>query len=1672
MLVHAVDRGGREESRAVWRRVDMATDYWSWHPTAGKPWVQPASMVQARPEAEAGAQSLPPPVESPDRPRVLFRLYGSINPEDDTETMDAHEYAVFCTDYADVMQKFASKCRLKQRQGKKYKELGDRVPTQEDYAAAKSLSDQAEVRRAGAEAYIADPEGAPAGAPPMVDELRTEFANDPPSCPHRLELLLRYAGHDVAQRSRLESMVGVAESPWSLGWSHKYALWFWHDPAPDDGSNGSTWLRPVRKSTLRRVLKARVKPHVSESVAQQTQAFNTIDQIQTSRELRAHITDPGPLLTDMLEREVVDEQMHGSASESERSPLDGNALPASTPSGIDAVSVVLGYDYRLRTNEERKYVAGAEERPLLSPSGLALDRDRNRLFVSEKHRVRALFLDSDAPAEVIAGFQGTDDGGQIAGFVDGEGGDARFNSPGALAFDPVTKLLYVADTGNHAIRAIEEKGNGWRVTTVVGTGFSGGFGGPAIEYCGRLLLHRPVSDIVDKAKELAVLTVGKKNMLPSEDQALLSKIQTTGFRQDALDGSDEGSLRPAVEWRASVEPLLKQQSLPEIDGKPIMLPAQIRGTIETTHNGQPRERMLAASEEGGRVQDIAPLTSDEVKRPIDVCIEIRGAKGLAESSIDGECRGYAAVITWGPGASSLIGKDGSGTDADGLRLLRQRMLHLKAGESGHPVGQKCKRWCTALAPGPDPVWNELLHVTVPHGERIDIVVDVWSAASLCSPQAIALSPAVGSDSSVHSNDQPEILIGCGDTQEPGSSDAQAEVGLCDAALSALGDEDARITRAVRKCKLADDEKSQLTARQADLKKEQEALVKRRRTALERSTAANSIRLFKLSASTHAGRNGILRNLVRGGEGIVDPCAIVVQSRASRRRYVVVEGCRHRLVELLPNGYFRPLGSLPENSSAACCTPSGDSMFTIDTCNVKRNGGLEELGRLRQAKFSWQWGEEKSSPPRVEWHHFDEADQSVIEQLHREYVSRQVGNAHIAQFTMAKDRIADLAAINVYRFVESYLKVLNRTSKARPVPTSPIVHLLRNYGAVPAGKMGRLIDFETMRAAIDSTIRRPISQYTRVAPRTSNGIAHITGVPTGDPIRGKVGGFFSEWVKVRWDDAERDKKIVALIVEHKKKDRHSVVSTKQLEVLDSRALRAEALKVKSQEFRRQLNDICSASLQNTPGADRARRDLMRRKAQATRGGANVDSSATTVDPLLRSPWIETSSLKVLMLSKDERNNLTAPVSWSESNEKNAPVLPQVGSPRPGQQHALPRKHTEDILGTVVSKISSPVERWLLRQIDAGTIPWLEPLAESPAAFREFARSLQTKTFQPGKTIIAGGHAGPADQMPMYILTAGEARATGKLDHTEYRYPPEETVMMYTTPGQTFGELAMLSDCSAEATQCIRAATVEAVQKCAVLVVSRASFVQFIQKHLVCMKCIRDHEPREYWGEYKDLKQQKRISRPSSRARSSGPPAAAQQTRNQSTGAHQQANKVRAKAVTKMWTSGPGGGGPVTALPADLNWRPVQRSDRCTMHVVRGSDQLPLRDPRAILPLDEKTLLVADRWIDEKTSMETGAIWKIRLDMLTLAEDLKVVADESLRTKFYARALDNYITSSAIFSRNEMLRSQIIKTTELLKSVGPEPGAGPQASEGTEATEDDNKEEAEGSDAARDAGAGAD
>lgn len=136
----------------------------------------------------------------------------------------------------------------------------------------------------------------------------------------------------------------------------------------------------------------------------------------------------------------------------------------------------------------------ADRARFADPWGVALPGDGSVLVADagDNNRIRRITL--DGRVETLAG--------GVEGFRDGTGAEARFHTPSGLALD-LAGNLYVADTGNHAIRKVTPDG---RVTTLAGTGQPGYrdgagadamFDGPmgvAVDASGRVLVADTYND--------------------------------------------------------------------------------------------------------------------------------------------------------------------------------------------------------------------------------------------------------------------------------------------------------------------------------------------------------------------------------------------------------------------------------------------------------------------------------------------------------------------------------------------------------------------------------------------------------------------------------------------------------------------------------------------------------------------------------------------------------------------------------------------------------------------------------------------------------------------------------------------------------------------------------------------------------------------------------------------------------------------------------------------------------------------------------------------------------------------------------------------------------------------------------------------------------------------------
>jgi sugar lactone lactonase YvrE len=135
---------------------------------------------------------------------------------------------------------------------------------------------------------------------------------------------------------------------------------------------------------------------------------------------------------------------------------DPHAGPAPTPFGWAAqLRLAAGDGVRGMRN------GPATQARFDDPYGVAMAAD-GTLYVADagdNNRIRR--IGSDDTVTTLAGFE--------EGFADGDGTMARLNTPSGLALDRAGNL-YVADTGNHAIRKITPLG---MVSTVAGTGVAG-----------------------------------------------------------------------------------------------------------------------------------------------------------------------------------------------------------------------------------------------------------------------------------------------------------------------------------------------------------------------------------------------------------------------------------------------------------------------------------------------------------------------------------------------------------------------------------------------------------------------------------------------------------------------------------------------------------------------------------------------------------------------------------------------------------------------------------------------------------------------------------------------------------------------------------------------------------------------------------------------------------------------------------------------------------------------------------------------------------------------------------------------------------------------------------------------------------------------------------------------
>ncbi|MCK6509627.1 hypothetical protein L6R29_06650 [Myxococcota bacterium] len=153
------------------------------------------------------------------------------------------------------------------------------------------------------------------------------------------------------------------------------------------------------------------------------------------------------------------------------------------------------------------------------PEDLAFDSKGN-LYIADTGNHAIRMIDLQGNVKTIAG-------AGKSGFQDGSGGQALFFSPRGIAFDK-NGTLFVADTGNHAIRKVDPQG---QVSLIAGNGVAGFSDGT-----GKMAqFDEPTDLVIDSANNLYVADSQNHRIRKVDDKGVVTTFAGAGLA-DFLDG--------------------------------------------------------------------------------------------------------------------------------------------------------------------------------------------------------------------------------------------------------------------------------------------------------------------------------------------------------------------------------------------------------------------------------------------------------------------------------------------------------------------------------------------------------------------------------------------------------------------------------------------------------------------------------------------------------------------------------------------------------------------------------------------------------------------------------------------------------------------------------------------------------------------------------------------------------------------------------------------------------------------------------------------------------------------------------------------------------------------------------------------------------------------------------
>ncbi len=163
---------------------------------------------------------------------------------------------------------------------------------------------------------------------------------------------------------------------------------------------------------------------------------------------------------------------------------------------------------------------------LNSPLGLTVDESNNLYIVdAQNHRIRKV-----SPEGIISDLAGFGTTYSDGAYADGTGSDARFNIPVDVVVDS-SGNLYVTDSGNHAIRKITQQGV---VTTLAGSGEAGFQEGTGTEAA----FNTPVGIAIDSENNLYVTDRSNsriRKITPEGVVSTLTGMAGHGYQDGSLE---------------------------------------------------------------------------------------------------------------------------------------------------------------------------------------------------------------------------------------------------------------------------------------------------------------------------------------------------------------------------------------------------------------------------------------------------------------------------------------------------------------------------------------------------------------------------------------------------------------------------------------------------------------------------------------------------------------------------------------------------------------------------------------------------------------------------------------------------------------------------------------------------------------------------------------------------------------------------------------------------------------------------------------------------------------------------------------------------------------------------------------------------------------------------------